>query len=250
MSEFVLGPRRVGTGPEKGTGPSAGTGPSVGSNIFKANAIEEIAKRGINPTTGRYDIGLIGASTGVTQENVEAHVKSVNTLKYQNAYNGKLKAKGLKPVHWGESIDEIQARLERPAKNQDLNVSEDIRVQERRDAITRSDKADKRYDSDKTESTRRYEEERTESNKRYEEERTESNKRWDADREDTRQLRYDTLSENSANRLQEMRILQKQQEAEQSRYEQDRMYYEQDKQDASLQALVASLVSLGAAFAL
>lgn len=57
-------------------------------------------------------------------------------------------------------------------------------------------------------------------------------------------------ADNAANRLQEMRIMQMQSDASDRRYEQDREYYQQDKQQAALQTLVASLASLGGAFAL
>ena len=57
-------------------------------------------------------------------------------------------------------------------------------------------------------------------------------------------------ADNAANRLQELRIMQMQSDASDKRYEQDREWYQQDKQQASLQALIAGIASLGSAFAL
>jgi len=57
-------------------------------------------------------------------------------------------------------------------------------------------------------------------------------------------------ADSAANRLQELRIMQMQSDAADSRYYQDREWYKEDKEADNLKALVASLVSLGAAFAI
>ena len=60
----------------------------------------------------------------------------------------------------------------------------------------------------------------------------------------------DKKAERAADSLLQIKLAEMQQSGDRERYEQDRMYYEQDKKEANIQALVASLASLGAAFAI
>ena len=60
----------------------------------------------------------------------------------------------------------------------------------------------------------------------------------------------DNKSAKAADNLLQIKLAEMQQSGDRERYEQDRMYYEQDKKEANIQALVASLASLGTAFAI
>ena len=122
--QFIEGPKvgekQVGRG-------NAGEGTGAGSNIFKANAIKEIYKRGVG-ADGDYDIGIIGKSTGVTQDDVDDYGKTVTMKRLARQYNGQLEAAGARKVQWGDDLNTVQSLLTKAQEAKDLKKTEPARI--------------------------------------------------------------------------------------------------------------------------
>ena len=127
IGDTIIDPARVGEG-FAGRG-NAGEEKRAGSNIFKANAIEEILKRGPGKD-GTYlsNGGLIGNLTGVTEQDIE----NAQTTKYTNdlkrKYGRDLKSLGLGDVEWGDTEVSVQNRIAETKKSKELKNTEPARI--------------------------------------------------------------------------------------------------------------------------
>lgn len=108
IGDTIIEPAKVG---QKAVGRgNTGVGTGAGSNIFKANAIEEILKRG-RGRDGTYlsNGGFIGWTQNVTEKDIEDHQRFIdyNRLKDNNTA---LREAGLREVQWGDT-DATVAKL-------------------------------------------------------------------------------------------------------------------------------------------
>lgn len=102
---------------------------SAGSNIFKANAIEEIQKRG-RGKDGTYlsNGGLLGYMSGVTEKDIE----NFNTTKYTNdlkaKYGRDLTSLGLGDVEWGDTEASLTNKIKETRAAKQLKKTEPARI--------------------------------------------------------------------------------------------------------------------------
>ena len=107
----------------------AGVGQGAGSNIFKANAIQEILKRGIGADNDwSNEIGLIGKATGVTTTDIENAEKTQNMKRLSRQYDSVLEESGARKVEWGDTEATVQRLLKTAQENKDLAKSEPKRI--------------------------------------------------------------------------------------------------------------------------
>ena len=126
IGETVIDAPRVGDGiVGRGT---AGVGQGAGSNIFKANAIEEILKRG-RGRDGTYlsNGSLIGWATGVTEKDIEDHKRFIDYNRLKDNNTG-LREAGLREVQWGDTDRTIEKLFATAEANQKLKASEPGRI--------------------------------------------------------------------------------------------------------------------------
>ena len=127
IGDTIIDPARVGEG-FVGRG-NAGEGKGAGSNIFKANAIEEIQKRG-RGKDGTYlsNGGALGWMTGVTEQDIE----NFNTTKYTNdlraKYGRDLTSLGLGDVQIGDTDISLANKIKETQAAKKLKKTEPARI--------------------------------------------------------------------------------------------------------------------------
>jgi len=210
-----------------------------GKNIFKANAIEEIAKRPPKPD-GTYDIGYIGKMTGVTQKDIENYNTTVDQRKLARAYNKQLREAGAREVQWGDTELTAQNLIDDALEKKKLQKNEPKRlIQEERAArsLTRDQNRGIR------DTNRVLRAEQTEQN-RYNDilerqNRLEERELYNRDRD-----RLDRIEQRRENMLMRKDNLQFQY-AQLAQLERQR---EQDRRDKALMMLLQGFQNLGEAF--
>ena len=137
-----IAPARVGVG-LKGRG-NKGEGTGAGSNIIKANAIEEIQKRG--PGGGsdpnawdEGDIGLVGKMMGVSVQDIQNRENSLNLSTLSNKYDKAFEALGVdRRAQFGDSDASLQLALQDAKDARNLKRTEPERV--RREKLAETDR--------------------------------------------------------------------------------------------------------------
>lgn len=203
----------------------AGVGTGAGSNIFKANAIEEIYKRGIG-ADGNYDIGLLGQATGVTQQDIDNYHKTVTQRRLAREFDGRLEAAGARKVQWGDDAYTVQNLLAKAQEAKKLKKTEPGRLnKEQAQAIARTNQENRNIRSENT------------ANQRYA---LESERLWQ-EKQENRKERALTREMNAENNRMQMQL-------EYSRLAQQDRQNAQDRKDKAIMMLMQGLGNLGTAF--
>lgn len=239
----VIDPARVGEG-IVGRG-SAGEGTGAGSNIFKANAIEEIYKKGPG-RDGTYmsSGGPIGWMTGVTEKDVQDYATTINTNKLKNDYDRDLKSLGLRGVQWGDTKASLTRMMEKKREADRLKKTEPGRIKAETQKAQAQVKSENREIRAENERGRQFEA----TQRRLDNQDTESARRFDAqekrifneskERRLDRQLERQMNAENNAMKMQ----------LEYSRLAQQDKQNSRDRKDKAIMMLMQGLGNLGTAF--
>ena len=267
IGETVIDAPRVGDGiVGRGT---AGVGTGAGSNIFKANAIEEILKRG-RGRDGTYlsNGGVVGWTQGVTEKDIEDHKRTIDYNRLKDNNTG-LREAGLREVQWGDTDATIIKLFETADKNKKLKESEPGRIKkdtkiaqlevqalnreiqarnergrqfEASEAGLASDRTLRQTESTNANTLANRVQTSAEDTQRWREKQSalDARNRWDDKREARRESAL-TREMNAENNAMQMQL-------EYSRLAQADANRSQDRKDKAIMALLGGLGNLGAGF--
>lgn len=243
VGSTVISPQKVG---EKIVGRgNKGVGKGAGSNIFKANAIEEVYKRG-RGKDGTYmsNGGLLGYMTGITEEDVENYATTLYTSKLKENYDRDLKSLGLKGVQWGDTDVSIRDRIEKAKRAKSLKETEPGRIKAETEAAQARIKAENIQIKAENERGRQFEAQQT----RLDNQEKEDKRRFDLQQqqlfEQSKQNRLDRALErelSAQNNAMQMQL-------EYARLAQSDREKARDRKDQAIVTLMQGLGNLGMAF--
>ncbi len=267
IGETVIDAPKVGEG-VVGRG-TAGVGTGAGSNIFKANAIEEILKRG-RGRDGTYlsNGGIVGWTQGVTEKDIEDHKRFIdyNRLKDNNTA---LREAGLREVQWGDTDATVNKLFQIAEDNKALKAAEPGRIKretkvaqlevqalnreiqarnergkqfEANQAGLASDRTFREGEAEKANTLANRVQTSAEATQRFNETQAALNaqNRWD-DKKEARREAALTREMNAENNAMQMQL-------EYSRLAQADATRAQDRKDKAIMALLSGLGNLGAGF--
>ena len=224
---------------------NAGEGKGAGSNIFKANAIQEVFKRG-RGDDGTYmsNGGLIGNLTGITEKDVEDYATTKLTNDLKTKYSRDLKSLGIREVQWGDTESSIQAMLQKAREAKALKKSEPGRIKKETQQAQAVAKAENREITAENERNRQFAATQT----RLENNDKESARRFDAQEKrafnESKERRLDRQLEremSAENNMMQMNL-------EYARLERADKRDSQDRKDRAILTLIQGLGNLGTAF--
>ena len=222
----------------------AGEGKGAGSNIFKANAIQEVFKRG-RGHDGTYlsNGGIIGNLTGITEQDVENYATTKLTNDLKTKYSRDLKSLGLRGVEWGDTESSIQTMLEKARKAKELKETEPGRIKKETQQAQAAVKAENREIKAENERNRQFAATQT----RLENQDIESARRFDAQEKrlfnESKERRLDRQLEremNAENNMMKMNL-------EYARMERADKRDAKDRKDRAIMTLIQGLGNLGTA---
>ena len=243
VGENIIDGQKVGDG-VVGRG-TAGEGTGAGSNIFKANAIEEIYKKGLGDD-GTYmsNAGPIAAMTGVKEQDIDDYATTQDFNRLSKANNRGLTAKGLREVQWGDTKETIQDLYNTQATNKALKKTEPGRVKRETKVAQLEARGINREINARNEEGKRFEA----GEKRADRTEKEDNRRFDLqdkrlwqDKQEGRQQRQVELQMNADNNKMQMQL-------EYSRLAQADKNAQADRKDKAMMMLLQGLGNLGSAF--